>query len=192
MTDDDKRVVTLQEARARREQKKYAAAGLDTMLDVTSVRFEAGEKPSDLIQKMIDLYTRIQVASGIQDGSDEYVVTPIAQVLHNLWNIKELFNYAEHFAMSGMDAPTSRDIGELKVSVERPLDRAPYQPPPRHLPFLHVVEGCASCPMEYDGGCNHPKAPTGRERLSDCDDWVSTPHPRCPLRGHPVFMRTRS
>lgn len=187
---DDHKVVTMQEARARRDQKKYEAAGNRTQLVMQRFRFEVGERPSDLIQKLIDIYTRMQVASAAEAG--EFVTTPVQMLLDNLHAVQTMYQYAEHFAMAGVAAPTSQDIGVLHATVHHPL--AAFEPPQRPVPKLHVVESCSVCPMEYDGYCGHPGAPNNGDpggRINDCEEHNQAPHPRCPLKTKPIYMRVR-
>jgi hypothetical protein len=180
------RIITMQELRMRRASKKYEEAGLDTFLQSEQVRIEPGELPADVIQKMIDMYWRVQLASGVPPDGEDYVVTPIQQVIDNLHNIKEMFLLAQHFAELGV-VPHSGDQ-TLSVSVKSPLE-SHFTPPPRAFPKMHVVENCSKCPMEFEGYCAHPQAEQG-ERLRDCDEYYNEPHPRCPLKSSPVLLRT--
>lgn len=190
MTDERDKVVTLDEVRARRAAKRFGDAGINTRIEATNVTIELGDKPSDMIQKVIDMYTRVQVACDASEG--DYVLTPIEHVLGNLYNVKELFQAAEHHVLQGM-VHTVSEGRELKVQVENnPLK--PYSSPPRPVPKLHVVQDCSKCPMEHEGYCTHPRTQLGRnERLSDCDEYYDgEPHPRCPLRTHPVYLRVNT
>jgi len=192
VSDDEKKVVTLQELRMRRASRKYEEAGLNTFAQAERVRFESGDKPSDVVQKLIDMYWRVQLASGVSPEGEDYVVTPIEQVIQNLYNLKEIYHYAEAYAAMGQEAPTSIDLADFQASVKHPIQEGDFTPPPRAFPKLIVVPNCGKCPMEYEGHCAHPKVDYAEhsERLRDCDDYYDKPHPRCPLKSNPVFLRT--